>query len=147
MGANLRAKAVPGRSPGAVIAWDVAEAQIVWRRDEPFPVQSGVVATPGGLIFYGTLDGWFKALDARNGRVLWQYRTASGIIGKPLVFRSDAGKQYVAVVSGIGGPVGRVAQNGIDLRDATAAHGFANALRDLPMPQSHGGTLYVFALP
>lgn len=146
-GANIRAKPVPGRPRGAVIAWDVVHRRIAWRLDEPFPVQSSMLATAGGILFYGTLDGWFKALDTRSGRLLWQYQTSSGIISQPLSFTAGDGRQRVAVVAGIGGPIGRVAQNGIDLRDATAARGFANALQDLPMPQSHGGTLYVFSLP
>jgi PQQ-dependent dehydrogenase (methanol/ethanol family) len=145
-GANLRAKSVPGRARGGVIAWDVTQRGIAWRSDEAFPVQGGVIVA-NDLVFFGTLDGWFKALDAGSGKLLWQSRTASGIIGRPLAFQGEDGKPYVAVVAGIGGPIGRVAQNGIDLRDATAAHGFANALQDLPQPRSHGGTLYVFGLP
>jgi alcohol dehydrogenase (cytochrome c) len=147
MGANLRAKAAPGRPRGSVIAWDVVRRSVAWQRDESFPVQGSVLATAGGIVLYGTLDGWFRALDARTGRVLWQQRTDSGIIGRPLSFDTADGHQRIAVMAGIGGPIGRVAQNGIDLRDATAAHGFANALRDLPPPRSHGGTLYVFGLP
>jgi glucose dehydrogenase len=147
IGASLRSKSAAGRPAGAVIAWDIAQRRIAWRSDEPSPVQGSVLLTEGGLLFYGTLDGWFKALDAKTGRVAWQYRAASGIIGRPLAFRGREGRPYIAVVAGIGGPIGRVVQNGIDMRDATAAHGFANALRDLPLPQSHGGTLYVFGLP
>jgi PQQ-dependent dehydrogenase (methanol/ethanol family) len=146
MGANLRAKSVPERPRGAVIAWDVAKRRIAWNSEESFPVQSGVTFS-NGIVYFGTLDGWFKALDAESGETLWQYRTASGIISRPLAFQGDDGTPYVAVVAGIGGPIGRVAQNGIDLRDATAAHGFANALRDLPNPRYRGGTLYVFELP
>ena len=145
-GANLRAKSAAGRPAGGVIAWDIAQRRSAWRSDEAFPVQ-GSVLSEGDLLFYGTLDGWFKALDARTGGLVWQYRVASGIIGRPIAFRGSDGRLYLAVVAGIGGPIGRVAQNGIDLRDATAAHGFANALRDLPLPQSRGGTLYVFGLP
>jgi glucose dehydrogenase len=147
MGANLRAKSVPGRPAGAVIAWDIAARRIAWRADEPFPVQGSVLATGGGVVFYGTLDGKFKALDARTGEELWQFQGASGFIGRPLAFQDSNGHEAIAAVAGIGGPIGRVAQNGIDIRDATAAHGFANALQDLPIPRSHGGTLYVFGLP
>jgi PQQ-dependent dehydrogenase (methanol/ethanol family) len=146
MGANLRAKPMPGRDVGGIVAWNVVQRRIAWRGEEAFPVQSSVLATAGGVVFYGTLDGWFKALDAATGRPLWRYHATSGIIASPLTFERD-GRQYVAIVAGIGGPIGRAAQNGIDLRDATAAHGFANALHDLPMPRSHGGTLYVFGLP
>ena len=42
----------------------------VWGIKEPFPVWSGALATAGDVVFYGTLDGWFKAVDARDGTVL-----------------------------------------------------------------------------
>jgi outer membrane protein assembly factor BamB len=106
-----------------------------------------MLATQGGLVFYGTLDGAFKALDAGTGRLLWQFQTVSGIIGQPVTFRLSDGRQYVAVVAGVGGASGRLAQNDIDRRDATAARGYANALRDLRPPVDPGGTLYIFALP
>jgi lanthanide-dependent methanol dehydrogenase len=146
IGANLRMTA-HGQSRGAVIGWDIARSQPAWTADEPFPVESGVLATQGGLIFYGTLDGAFKALDAGTGRLLWQFQTVSGIIGQPVTFRLSNGRQYVAVVAGVGGASGRVAQNDIDRRDATAARGYANVLRDLRPPVDPGGTLYIFALP
>lgn len=146
-GANLRLKPARGVSRGALVAWDVAAARPAWTVDERFPVMSGVLASSGGVVFYGTLDGLFKAVDARNGRLLWQYRTASGIVGQPIGFTLSNGRQAVAVVAGVGGVAGRVAQSDVDVRDATAAHGFANALRDLKQPGDRGGTLYVFALP
>jgi glucose dehydrogenase len=146
-GANLRMKAAPGISRGALIAWDVSGAKPAWTVAEDLPVQGGVLATGGGLVFYGTLDGEFKALDARDGHVLWRFHASSGIIGQPITFRLSDGRQYVAITAGTGGPAGRVAKNGIDPRDATAAFGYANALRDLKPPADPGGTLYVFALP
>jgi lanthanide-dependent methanol dehydrogenase len=109
-------------------------------------VESGVLATAGDLVFYGTLDGWFKAVDARDGHLLWQFRTASGIVGQPISFQRADGHQYVAVMAGVGGVAGRVARNDLDVRDATAAHGYANVLRDLPPPKEPGGRLYVFSL-
>jgi lanthanide-dependent methanol dehydrogenase len=147
IGANLRMKAASGISRGALVAWDVIGAKPAWTVAEDFPVEGGVLATGGGLVFYGTLDGVFKAVDARDGHVLWQFQASSGIIGQPITFRLADGRQYVAITAGIGGPAGRVAENGIDPRDATAAHGYANALRDLKQPADPSGTLYVFALP
>jgi lanthanide-dependent methanol dehydrogenase len=147
IGANLRMKAAPGVSRGALIAWDVSKAKPAWTVAEDLPVEGGVLATNGGLVFYGTLDGDFKALDARDGLVLWRFHASSGIIGQPITFRLPDGHQYVAITSGTGGPAGRVAKNGIDPRDAAAAFGYANALRDLKPPADPGGTLYVFALP
>jgi PQQ-dependent dehydrogenase (methanol/ethanol family) len=147
VGANLRMKAAPGISRGALIAWDVSGARPAWTVAEDFPVQGGVLATGGGVVFYGTLDGAFKAVDARDGYLLWQFHASSGIIGQPVTFRLADGHQYVAITAGTGGPAGRLAENGIDLRDATAAHGYANVLRDLKQPADPSGMLYVFALP
>jgi PQQ-dependent dehydrogenase (methanol/ethanol family) len=147
IGANLRMKTPPGFSRGALIAWDVSSAKPAWTVAEGFPVEGGVLATAGGVVFYGTLDGGFKAVDAHDGHLLWQFHASSGIIGQPITFRLADGHQYVAVTAGTGGPAGRVAENGIDPRDATAAHGYANALRDMKQPADPSGTLYVFALP
>jgi PQQ-dependent dehydrogenase (methanol/ethanol family) len=147
IGANLRMTAAPGTSRGELIAWDVEAGKPAWTADEAFPVEGSVLATAGGLVFYGTLDDTFRASDARTGRLLWQFRTSSGIIGQPITFQLSDGHQYVAVMAGTGGAAGRVAENGIDLRDATAAHGYTNALHDLKQPADFSGTLYVFALP
>jgi lanthanide-dependent methanol dehydrogenase len=56
----------PGGNRGIMSAWDPATAKTVWSTDEMFPVWSGTVVTAGDVVFYGTMDGWFKALDARN---------------------------------------------------------------------------------
>jgi PQQ-dependent dehydrogenase (methanol/ethanol family) len=146
IGANLRMKAAPGISRGALIAWDVSGAKPAWTVAEDFPVLGGVLTTGGGLVFYGTLGGEFKAIDARNGHVLWQFHASSGIVGQPMTFRLPDGHQYVAITAGTGGPAGRVAEKGIDVRDATAAHGYANVLRDLKQPADASGILYVFSL-
>ena len=145
MGANLRLKP-PGGNRGALIAWDVAAAKPAWTMPERFPLVGGVLAT-GGLVIYGTLDGWLRALDARTGAVRFQYQADTGIIGTPAVVAGPDGRQYLAALAGAGGGLGRVALHSIDIRDATAAHGAANALRDLPPQETPGGTLYVFALP
>jgi alcohol dehydrogenase (cytochrome c) len=98
-------------------------------------------------VFYGTMDGWFKAVDARNGTLLWRYKVGSGIIGQPVTYRGPDGKQYVAVMSGVGGWAGAIVAGGLDPQDSTAALGFAAAMKDLPDATQKGGTLYVFALP
>ena len=64
---------------------------------------SGVLATAGDLVFYGTADGWFRAVDARNGKVLWSQKLGSGVIGQPMTYLGPDGRQYVAVYSGVGG--------------------------------------------
>ena len=61
------------------------------------------MATAGGLVFYGTMDGWFKAVDAKTGELKWQFKTGSGIIGQPVAYRGPDGHEYVAVLSGVGG--------------------------------------------
>ena len=49
------------------------------------------------------MEGWFKAVDARSGKLLWKFKTSSGIVGQPITYRGPDGKQYVAILSGIGG--------------------------------------------
>ena len=78
-------------------------------KEDKFPVYSGVLATGGDVVFYGTMDGWFKAVDARTGTELWKFHVASGIVGNPITYLGPDGKQYVAVYSGIGGWMGAVA--------------------------------------
>jgi len=79
--------------------------------------------------------------------VLWQFKTGSGIIGQPTTFLGPDGKQYVAVLSGVGGWAGAIVSGDLDARDPNAALGFVNAMKDLPQHTAKGGTLYVFALP
>jgi alcohol dehydrogenase (cytochrome c) len=110
-------------------------------------VWSGALVTAGDVAFYGTMDGWFKAVDARDGKPLWQFKTGSGIIGQPMTYRGPDGKQYVAIIAGVGGWSGAIVSGGLDGRDSTAALGFVAAMEDLPQKTTKGGTLYVFALP
>ena len=117
-----------------------------WSIREPFPVWSGALATAGGVVFYGTMEGWFKAVDAKSGAPLWQFKTSSGIIGQPVTYRGPDGKQYVAVLSGVGGWAGSIVSAGLDPRDSSGASGFVNAMKDLPQHTQKGGTLYVFSL-
>jgi glucose dehydrogenase len=105
------------------------------------------VATAGDLVFYGTMDGWFKALDARSGKLLWSFKTESGIVGQPVTYRGPDGKQYVAVFSGVGGWAGAVVAGELNAADSTVALGFAGAMADLSHYTGRGGLLYVFALP
>jgi len=147
VGADLKMKPGPGGNRGFLTAWDVAAAKPAWQIKEDLPVWSGTLATAGDLVFYGTMDGWFKAVDARNGTLLWQFKTGSGIVGQPVTYRGPDGKQYVAVLSGVGGWAGAVVANDLDTRDGTAALGFANVMADLKQRTAKRGMLYVFALP
>jgi len=147
VGADLKMVPGPGGHRGEFTAWDPVARRKAWAIKEDFPVWSGALATAGDVVFYGTMEGWFKAVDAKSGALLWQYRTSSGIIGQPVSYRGPDGKQYIAVLSGVGGWAGAIVSAGLDGRDAVAGGGFANAMKDLPRHTPKGGTLYVFALP
>ncbi len=147
VGMNVRMYAGPGGNRGDFSAWDPVKAKTVWDVKEMFPAWSGAVVTAGDVVFYGTMDGWFKALDDRNGNLLWQFKVGSGIIGQPVVYKGPDGKQYVAVLSGVGGWSGAVVAGGINTVDGTAALGFTNAMSDLGKYTTKGGMLYVFSLP
>ncbi|MER8833451.1 methanol/ethanol family PQQ-dependent dehydrogenase [Mesorhizobium sp. M0909] len=146
VGMNVRMIPGPGGNRGAFTAWDVAAAKPAWSLKENFPVWSGAVATAGNVVFYGTMEGWFKAVSARTGELLWQFKTSSGIIGQPITYRGPDGHQYVAVLSGVGGWAGAIVSGDLDPRDATAALGFVNVMKDLKDVTTPGGTLYVFRL-
>jgi PQQ-dependent dehydrogenase (methanol/ethanol family) len=146
LGVNVKMYAGPGGYRGEFLAWDPVKAKPVWSIKENFPVWSGAVVTAGDVAFYGTLDGWFKGVNARTGEVLWKFKTGSGIIGQPITYRGPDGKQYVAILAGVGGWVGAIVSASLDARDPTAAMGFANAVSDLPQATTKGGTLYVFSL-
>jgi PQQ-dependent dehydrogenase (methanol/ethanol family) len=146
VGANVKMYAGHGGHRGALTAWDPVHGRIAWEIRENFPVWSGALATAGDVVFYGTMEGWFKAVDARTGRLLWQFRCGSGIIGQPITYRGPDGRQYVAVLAGIGGWSGAIVAAGLDPRDSTAALGFVNAMKDLPQATTKGGMLYVFSL-
>ena len=147
VGMNVRMYAGPGGHRGELTAWDPAAGRAAWKITEKYPVWSGTVVTAGDIVFYGTMDGWFKAIDARNGKELWKYRTGSGIIGQPVTYRGPDGKQYVAIAAGVGGWAGAIVAGNLDPRDSTAALGFAAAMKDLPNDTQKGGTVYVFSLP
>jgi len=147
VGMNVKMSPGPGGNRGFFDAWDPVARKLVWRVQENFPVWSGALSTAGNVVFYGTMEGWLKAVDARDGHELWKFKTGSGIIGQPISYRGPDGKQYVAILSGVGGWSGAIVSGGIDARDSSAALGFVNAMRDLPDVTNKGGTLYVFALP
>jgi PQQ-dependent dehydrogenase (methanol/ethanol family) len=130
---------------GELVAWDPRQARAVWSvKDMKFPLYSGVLATAGDVVFYGTMDGWFKAADARSGAELWQFKTGSGIIGNPMTYVGPDGRQYVAIYSGIGGWMGAVAYPDISADDPYAALGVVGAMKDIKNHTSPGSMLYVF---
>ncbi|HKR62769.1 MAG TPA: methanol/ethanol family PQQ-dependent dehydrogenase [Thermoanaerobaculia bacterium] len=146
VGANVKMVAGPGGHRGEFDAWDPVARRKVWSIKERFPVWSGTVVTAGNVAFYGTMEGWFKAVDARTGQLLWQFKTQSGIIGQPITWRGPDGKQYVTIASGVGGWAGAIVAGELDPRDGTAALGFVNAMADLPAYSNKGGVIYTFGL-
>jgi lanthanide-dependent methanol dehydrogenase len=169
VGATLSMFPPPGENNlGNFIAWNPSTGKIVWSDPEAFSVWSGALATAGGVAFYGTLEGYLKAVDMRTGKELYRFKTPSGIIGNVNTFTHN-GKQYIAVLSGVGGWAGigmaaglteapaaqdwhkavsgthqpTSAENAID----TAGLGAVGAYKALADYTQLGGVLTVFALP
>jgi alcohol dehydrogenase (cytochrome c) len=147
VGQNVRMYPGPGGNRGEFSAWDPVSAKAVWTVKEMFPAWSGAMVTAGDVVFYGTMDGWFRALDAKTGAKLWEFKAGSGIISQPITYKGPDGKQYVAVLSGVGGWAGAIVAGTLNAADGTGALGFLNVMGDLPDYTNKGGMLYVFALP
>ena len=130
---------------GAFIAWDAGRGRRVWEIRERYPVWSGVLATGGDVVFYGTLDGWFKAVDARTGHLLWRFKVGSGVVGNPISFTGADGKQYVAVYAGIGGDWFLLAGD-IRSDDPADVRPPADFSPDLARHTSQGGIVWLFGL-
>ncbi|WP_407332046.1 methanol/ethanol family PQQ-dependent dehydrogenase [Enterovibrio sp. 27052020O] len=146
VGATLSMFPAPGSHGGLgnFIAWDAEKGEIVWSIPEPFSVWSGALATGGGVVFYGTLEGYLKAVDEKTGKELYRFKTPSGIIGNVNTYVHD-GKQYVAVLSGVGGWAGIGMAAGLE--GDTDGLGAVGAYRKLSDYTQLGGVLTVFALP
>ena len=129
---------------GNFIAWDGTTGKIKWSVPEPFSVWSGALATAGDVVFYGTLEGYLKAVDAETGKELYKFKTPSGIIGNVNTYEYD-GRQYVAVLSGLGGWAGIGMAAG--LTGAQEGLGAVGAYQSLSQYTALGGTMTVFALP
>jgi PQQ-dependent dehydrogenase (methanol/ethanol family) len=129
---------------GNFIAWDGKTGKIVWSLPEQFSVWSGALATAGGVVFYGTLEGYLKAVDAKTGKELYKFKTPSGIIGNVMTY-DHGGRQYVAVLSGVGGWAGIGLAAG--LTNPTDGLGAVGGYAALTQYTALGGQLTVFALP
>jgi alcohol dehydrogenase (cytochrome c) len=129
---------------GTFIAWDAGQGKILWSDPEPFSVWSGALATAGDVVFYGTLEGYLKAVDPATGKELYKFKTPSGIIGNVMTYM-HGGKQYVAVLSGVGGWAGIGMAAG--LTKDTDGLGAVGAYKALSNYTQLGGVLTVFALP
>jgi PQQ-dependent dehydrogenase (methanol/ethanol family) len=128
---------------GRLIAFDQVTGQTKWTVPEMFQVYSGPLTTDGGVLFYGTLDGWFKAVDQANGKVIYQFHAPSGIIGNPMSYM-HGGKQYVAVLTGVGGWAAIGLAEG--LTKGTEGLGAVGLTASLADYTNLGGTLVVFTL-
>ena len=129
---------------GNFIAWDNINGEIKWSIPEKFSVWSGALATAGDIVFYGTLEGHLKAVNAESGEELYKFKTPSGIIGNVMTY-SHGGKQYVGILSGVGGWAGIGLAAGLtNPNDGLGAVGGYAALSDYT---ALGGQLTVFALP
>jgi PQQ-dependent dehydrogenase (methanol/ethanol family) len=145
VGATLRMFPGPGGHMGAVIAWDAATGKIVWSDKERFSAWSGTLVTATDLVFYGTLEGYLKAVDAKTGKELWRFKTPSGIIGNPMTYIGPDGKQYIAILSGVGGWAGIGLAAGLE--GDTEGLGAVGAYKKLAEYTTLGGVLTVFSLP
>ncbi len=128
---------------GNFIAFDASTGKIVWSDPEAFSVWSGALATAGGVVFYGTLEGYLKAVDMKTGQELYRFKTPSGIIGNVMTYE-HGGKQYVGVLSGVGGWAGIGMAAG--LTEDTAGLGAVGAYKALSNYTQLGGVLTVFAV-
>jgi len=124
-------KSGPGGHLGEVMAWDPVKQQKVWGNKDELLFMGGMLSTAGGLVFHGDLKGWFKALDAKTGRTLWQFQTGSGVSAAPMTYELG-GKQYLAVVSG---------------RTFAIPAFFGPIGEKMVAASAEGGTLFVFELP
>ena len=145
VGATLSMYPPPGENHmGNFIAWDARTGKIVWSNKEQFSVWSGALVTAGNVAFYGTLEGYLKAVDAKTGKELYRFKTPSGIIGNVTTYEHN-GKQYVAVLSGVGGWAGIGLAAG--LTEPTAGLGAVGGYAALSNYTALGGQLTVFSLP
>jgi PQQ-dependent dehydrogenase (methanol/ethanol family) len=145
VGATLSMYPAPGGSHlGNFVAWNAEQGKIQWSIPEPFSVWSGALATAGDVVFYGTLEGYLKAVDSETGRELYRFKTPSGIIGNVNTW-THRGQQYVGVLSGIGGWAGIGLAAG--LQGDQEGLGAVGAYKALSSYTQLGGQLTVFKLP
>ncbi|KAA6120198.1 PQQ-dependent methanol/ethanol family dehydrogenase [Cupriavidus cauae] len=104
LGAGFTIKPLNEDYIGALRAVDPKTGKIVWEVKNNAPLWGGVMTTGGGLVFWGTPEGYLKAADAKTGKELWQFQTGSGVVAPPVTWEEN-GEQFIAVVSGWGGAV------------------------------------------
>jgi glucose dehydrogenase len=130
---------------GNFIMWDAGSGKIVKSKAEKFSVWSGALVTAGGVACYGTLEGYVKCVDANDiSKELFKFKTPSGIIGNVNTWEYK-GKQYIGVLSGIGGWAGIGLAAGLE-KD-TDGLGAVGGYKELAKYTELGGVLTVFSLP
>jgi lanthanide-dependent methanol dehydrogenase len=134
-----------GKNLGGFMAWDAATGKRVWETQEPYPAWSGALVTAGDVAFYGTLDGWFKVVDAKTGKLLSKFKVGSGVVGNPITYRGPDGKQYVAIYAGIGGDWFLIAGD-VRSDDPADVRPAADFMKDLARHTSQGGAIWIFGL-
>jgi glucose dehydrogenase len=93
-------KNIPGEEQwGNVTAVNIDTGKIAWQAKTDQPMIGGALATAGDLVFAGEGNGWFKAYDAKTGKVLWRFQCGAGV-NAPAVSYTINGKQYIAVAAG-----------------------------------------------
>ena len=123
-------KVGPGGHMGGLKAWNPVTQKEAWFNKDELPYSGGTMSTAGGVVFQGDIKGWFKAVDAKTGKLLWKFNAGSGITAAPMTYTLD-GKQYVAVVSG----------------RTLSIPAFFGAIGEKMVDASpEGGALYVFSL-
>ncbi len=145
MGASSPYTAGPGGNLGAFVAWDAVAGKKVWEIREPFPSWSGTLVTAGDVAFYGTLDGWFKSVDAVTGKVLSKFKVGSGVIGNPMSYKGPDGKQYIAVYAGFGGDW-QLLSGDTKSDDPADVRPPLDFLRNIAKHTSQGGIVWIFGL-
>ena len=147
VGATLSMFPAPGSHGGMgnFITWDAGKGKIVQSKPEKFSVWSGSLVTAGGIACYGTLEGYLKCVDADDiNKELFKFKTPSGIIGNVNTWEYK-GKQYIGILSGIGGWAGIGLAAGLE--KPTDGLGAVGGYAELASYTELGGTMTVFALP
>jgi len=129
LGAGFTIKTIHDDYIGAMRAINPVTGKIEWETRDELPMMGGGLVTKGDVLFYGTADGHFKAVNAKNGKELWKFQTGSTIMAPPITWSMD-GDQYVAVLSGYGGA--------LPMWGGDAAKKLANI--------NQGGSVWVFRL-
>lgn len=114
----------PASKPfGTLIAWDPVRQKAAWTHEHGAPSNGGTLSTAGNLVFQGTADGRFMVFDARDGKVLWETPTGTGVVAAPVTYLVD-GKQYVSIAVGWGGMYGQYTRH-VDRKGPGTVYTFA----------------------